>query len=117
MWTIFGNRTKARQIKGGREETRHCPGCGTTSRYIECDVTDKVHVFFIDLVELTQRRMVCSSCGEDAEIDDSAQRTTTPAIAAHPPAAPPRKPPSETEKDRMLAELKAKMRREGKLRD
>jgi hypothetical protein len=115
MWLLFGNRTKARPIQGGREEDRHCPGCGATSRFIECVVTDKVHVFFINLLDLTQRRMVCTKCGEDLEIGDSAHRTPAPTTSARPPVAPPRKQPSESEKDRMLAELKAKMRRAGKL--
>lgn len=116
MWLLFGNRTKARPIQGGREENRYCPSCGATSRFIECDVTDKIHVFFINLLDLTQRRMVCNTCGEDLDVADAAPRTPTPVVSARPAARPP-KLVSETEKDRMLAELKAKMRREGKLRD
>ena len=117
MWILFGGRTKAQPIQGGREEQRPCEKCGTITRHIECDLTDKVHVFFIDLLSATQRRLVCVRCGDDVEMPEehaTSAKPRGPAKAAL-PWSPERRALSEKEEDRRLEELKARMRREGKL--
>ena len=84
------------------------------TRWRECDVRDRFSLFFIDLVDTTQRRLVCSECGHDIELPET--RKTQPIAKATrstpvPSATPPRRQVSEREADRMLAALKQKMRK------
>jgi hypothetical protein len=116
MWLLFGARTKAKRVPGGREVERACPECKTVTRWAECDVKDRYHVFFVSLGSTTVRRLVCTRCGEDASLEEAGLAPTTAAPAPTLGAAtPPRRPATEKETDQMLRELKKKMRREGKL--
>jgi hypothetical protein len=36
----------------------------------EHDITDAVHVFFVELFEHSQRRMCCDGCGEDYDVEE-----------------------------------------------
>lgn len=116
MWVLFGSKTKAKPVPGGHEVQKRCRKCQKVTQHIECDITDALHVFFIELADSTQRRMVCTGCGEDSDVE---QQPKTKAASQ----APPRQPDPATARgakdgdvDSKLTELKERMRREGKLR-
>jgi hypothetical protein len=64
---MAGPRTKARRIDGGRQEQHRCGECAKVTTFSECDVVDKLHVFFVPLLEMKSRRLVCTTCGEDVD--------------------------------------------------
>jgi hypothetical protein len=108
---MFGNKTRVRPVAGGREIDRWCPECRTIRKYQECDVADNVSVFFVEVVDMKSRRMVCPECGEDEEMPpEAAAAPAAPSPEAAPAPAPaPRRGPTEGELDKMLADLKAKL--------
>jgi hypothetical protein len=107
MWLLGGAKTKFKSVRGGYSEDRHCDECEETTSWRECDVRDRLSLFFIDLVDTTQRRLVCMECGSDAELP---ARKTQP-IAKPVQNTPSPRRPSARETDKMLAELKKKMGR------
>ncbi len=50
---------------------RYCAECEAATTWQECEVTDRVHVFFVDLFSMKQRRLVCTDCGEDVDVEDA----------------------------------------------
>src|SRR5262245_61015953 len=104
MWLIFGNSTRARPVAGGRVVNQRCPDCEQVTKFVECDVSDKVKLFFVPVLKMKNRRMVCSECGEDLPVPEPEAR---PAPARAEP--PPRPRTSPKDLDRMLADLKKKM--------
>ena len=95
MWFVGGAKTKVSAVEGGRVAERHCDACGQSARFLECDVKDTLHVLFVDLLDTSHRRMVCSRCGDDHDVDDffatmGAARATgapSPREAPKPPSA------------------------------
>ncbi len=71
MWIIFGNRTRAKPVEGGLRVKRYCAECEAATTWQECEVKDRVHVFFVDLFSMKQRRLVCTDCGEDVDVEDA----------------------------------------------
>jgi predicted RNA-binding Zn-ribbon protein involved in translation (DUF1610 family) len=116
VFLFGGKKTKATPVKGGRSGARVCEGCRATVTFYECEVTDKVHAFFVELFEATTRRMVCPECGEDHDVEEFFEAARRQASLARP--APQRAPaPSrsassrerEAEIDEELAALKRKI--------
>lgn len=103
MWLLLGNKSKARRVDGGREADLRCDECERVTRFVECDIKDKVSVFFVELGSMSSRRMVCTECGEDVEMDTAAP----PPTASLPVVT--RQPISEKDIDKKLKELKKKM--------
>lgn len=110
MWMIFGNRAKVRLIEGGRAEERRCPRCKATRPFVECDVADELHLYFVPVLRGTMRRMVCTVCGEDVEPGARDQRATRGKAEPADPSRSPT-PPTEKELEGQLAALKRKMNR------
>jgi hypothetical protein len=109
MWLLFGAGTKHKQVKGGLRVERYCAKCATARTFVECEFDDKVEVFFVSVFDGKSRRLVCTECGDDVELDARAQ---APAVAPAPrknTLPSPRREVSEKEKDKLLAELKKKM--------
>jgi hypothetical protein len=111
MWILFGNRTRVRPVRDGRAIERHCSECKQVRRFVECDVADKVSVFFVPVFDMTSRRMVCPECGDDCDVPSDAEARpansagpTRPASSASPPPRP-----SESDLEKMLADLKEKL--------
>jgi hypothetical protein len=118
MFLFGGKKTKFRPVKGGRSGARACKECQATVTFHECEVTDKVHVFFVELFEAKTRRMVCSECGEDHDVDEFFEAARQEGSSARPE---PRKAPAssrsassraqEAEIDDELAALKRRIAR------
>ena len=110
MWILFGNKTRVRPVAGGRAIDRRCAECAQVRRFVECDVADQVSLFFVPAFEMKNRRMVCPECGEDCEVpqdqDARPSRSVGPVKNTSPPAVP-----SESQLEKMLADLKKKMGR------
>ena len=107
MWLLFGNKTHVRPIENGRTIEQHCDECEKVQTLVECEVKDRVTVFFVNLGDMEMRRMVCRECGEDYDLPAAdAPAPPTPAVPRLTP------PPAKTEHDldEMLADLKKKMR-------
>jgi hypothetical protein len=108
MWMLFGNKTRVRPVSGGREIERYCPECKTVRKFQECDVADNVSVFFVSVVDMKSRRMVCPECGEDDEMPPDAD-AKPPASTTRPP--PPKPAATDSDLEKMLADLKQRMRK------
>lgn len=117
MWLVVGTGTKVKRIEGGRELRRRCQKCEKVTTFAECDVLDRLEVFFVSLLDMTSRRLVCMTCGDDVDIEVPASPPTSsraPAsvgtkapVANRPAALPPKRPRADDpEIDYMLAELK-----------
>jgi len=108
MWIPLGSKTRMKPVPGGCVVSRPCRPCGTTTTYVECDVRDRVSAFFVQVLETTQRRMVCVECGEDLAIEAAVAPATATASPRQPAAAPaPRA--TQPHVDDLLAALKKKM--------
>src|SRR5262249_39488046 len=79
MWLLFGNKSRFREVPGGRAVERHCAECRQVRTFVECDVTDKVSVFLVPVFDMSSRRLVCRECGADQELSqlESAKPTDT----------------------------------------
>ena len=113
MWIIFGGKTRARVIDDGRKGTKHCPSCERATEWVECDVTDTGHLFFVELVSATSRDMVCTACGESMEPREWDVARRAEAVRPPPPQPPrirarPSGPDDDIEQE--LAALKRKMK-------
>ena len=107
MW-LLGSNSRFREVPGGRVVERHCDECDQVRTFVECEVKDKVSLFFVPVLDMSSRRLVCRECGADEEIPQVEPPPPTNAAAPSPASKPPSRP-SETDLDRMLAELKKKM--------
>ena len=110
MWVIFGNRTKAQPVPGGRSQDQDCPRCKIRRQFIECDVADEVSIFFVPVLSGSTRRMVCTTCGEDLNIEPSSARLHEAAPPAAPKDALPTQRPTERELEEQLRALKKRMK-------
>ena len=46
---IFGGKSRWKQVKEGRQGRRFCPECEAIRTFVECDVTDKLQLFFVEV--------------------------------------------------------------------
>src|SRR2546422_1027022 len=119
MWLLVGNKTRVKRLADGREGRRFCSGCSAIVTFHECDVTDKVSAFFVELFDHTRRGMVGLGCGEPLPSEESSAPRPPAAPADAAPRAPSskltgeRKKVTDADKDAMLAELKRKMKKDG----
>ncbi len=116
MWIIVGGRTKVKPVEGGRAVMHRCEKCETVTKFAECDVKDALTVFFVSLLDMTSRRMVCMTCGDDIDPDKmqsapvSTRKLDAPASTKSLEAPASRRPrPDDPEIDDMLAALKKRI--------
>jgi hypothetical protein len=107
MWLLFGNRTKAQPVPGGRSEDRDCPQCRTRRPFVECDVADQVSIFFVPILSGSTRRMVCTVCGEDLAVEQPS--TGEPEQQQSEPA--PKRRPTDRELEDQLKAMKKRMKK------
>lgn len=107
MWMLYGNKTHVRPVENGRTLERYCDECERVQTLVECDVKDRVTVFFVEVADMEMRRMVCRECGEDYDLPE-AEAPARPVPVA--PRSAPAPAKTESELDAMLADLKKKMR-------
>ncbi len=62
MWLLFHRKAKTRTVPGGERFTDTCPDCNARATFTEVEVTEKLGMFFVDVVGDTQRAFRCSSC-------------------------------------------------------
>jgi uncharacterized Zn finger protein (UPF0148 family) len=110
MWILFGNKTRVRPVAGGQTVERHCAECKQVRKFVECEVADKVSVFFVPLFDMKNRRMVCPECGDDHEVSSTANPRERKSPSPPPAASPStRHRPSDGDLEKMLADLKKKL--------
>lgn len=111
---------------GGRTLMEHCPTCDRTTRLHEVEVTEAVGVWFVDVVDDTERAFRCSECGETFDLREKSAAPANPPpksgmarveeLAAEQrrrdAAASARRAEVETRIDDELAELKKRMGRQ-----
>jgi len=107
MW-LLGSNSRFREVPGGRVVERHCDECDGLRTFVECEIKDKVSVFFVPVMDMSSRRLVCRECGEDVELPEVEPAQPAKVPGPPPPSNPPSRP-SEQDLDAMLAELKKKM--------
>jgi len=105
-WLLIGNKTRARPVPGGRTVQRRCEQCQALRTFTECEIADKVSLFFVSVLDVKSRRLVCSECGDDCELPPDA-----PAAAPVPTRSTPAPKASDRDLEKMLADLKKKMDR------
>ncbi|MCE9572916.1 MAG: hypothetical protein K8W52_07145 [Deltaproteobacteria bacterium] len=106
MWLLFHRNAKTRTVRGGEQFVETCPECGVRATFVEVEISNKMGLFFVDLVGETQRAYRCGACGQTFDLKDEPD--------AAPREAPP-KSPKELERERQAAErarLEAEQARE-----
>ena len=111
MFILFGAKSRARVVEGGRRGQRRCDECEKQTDWVECVVKDSFNVFFVDVLESSAPCMRCCECGDDLAIEDwdAEQRRSSPraSIASGSPAATAPKAPIDYDKE--FAALKARL--------
>lgn len=89
MWILVGSKTRVRRIPDGRVVRRRCEDCDAVTEWAECDMLDRIELFFISMLDTKSRRFVCLQCGDDVHPDDVPPPTSrrTPSLPAAPPAS------------------------------
>jgi rubredoxin len=70
MWLMFHHRAKTKVVQGGDTFVETCPECGRRARFDEVEVCESVGVFFIDLIDDTERKFRCSACANVFDLHD-----------------------------------------------
>jgi transposase len=99
MWLLFHRNAKTKPVRGGDSFVDTCPECGNRATFVEVEITESVGVFFVDLLDDTERAYRCCACGETFDLKDKAP-------ASAPPPARPIKSAAELELESVRAELK-----------
>lgn len=113
MFILFGTKTRAKVVDGGRRGPRRCASCDKSTEWVECLVKDSFNVFFIDVLDSTARCMRCVECGDECAIEDwdreekRRQITAAPAALSAPVSERPSKPAVDYDKE--FAALKARL--------
>lgn len=91
MWILVGSKTRVRRIPDGRVVRRRCEDCDAVTDWAECDMMDRIELFFVSMLDTKSRRYVCLECGDDVHPDDVAPPTSRRAAPLPAPraAAPP----------------------------
>src|SRR5262245_29271259 len=93
MWMLFGAASKKKPIRGGLQTQRWCPECKAEQTFVECEIEDKVDIFFIPVLQGKSRHLVCSECGEELE------QEATPKAAPKRTVSEPKRTFTDEEKD------------------
>jgi hypothetical protein len=56
MWLLFGNKTHLRPVENGRTVEQYCDECEKVQTLVECEVKDRVTVFFVDVGDMEKMR-------------------------------------------------------------
>lgn len=91
MWMLVHRNAKTKLVAGGRSFLETCPECGRKARFDEVEITKSYGVFFIDLLDDTERKYRCSACHEVFDLRDE------------PAASPPAQTGAEREAERRAA--------------
>ena len=97
MWLLFHHNAKTRVVKNGRTLVETCPECGKRARFDEVEVSESLGVFFIDVIEDSERKFRCSVCASVFDLRDQADRQ---------PAAKPAVSAQELERQRALEQAR-----------
>jgi hypothetical protein len=84
VWFLFHHNKGTKAVAGGRVLTERCPTCKRTTRFHEVEVSEKLGVWFIDVIGDTERAFRCGECGDVFDLRD---RSSASAPAVTPPAA------------------------------
>lgn len=76
MWMLVHRNAKTRLVAGGRSFLEVCPECGRKARFDEVEITKSYGVFFIDLIDDTERKYRCSACHEVFDLCDEPDSAT-----------------------------------------
>lgn len=68
---------KTRLVASGRSFLEVCPECGRKARFDEVEITKSYGVFFIDLLDDTERKYRCSACHEVFDLRDEPASATS----------------------------------------
>jgi hypothetical protein len=107
MFFTFGTKKKRRAVAGGQRLQQQCPSCSRQALIIECEVTDTLDVYFVDVLDDTKRVLVCTEC--DAEFDVPRAQLDEKPAPRRLPAPQPRLRSDSPEIAARLAALKKKM--------
>jgi len=81
MWLLFHRKAGTKVVAGGRTFTEDCPTCQKRTRFHEVEVTNKDGVFFVDVLDDSERAFRCERCNDVFDLRDQAP------AAPEPPAA------------------------------
>jgi hypothetical protein len=98
MWLLFHRKAGTKVVAGGRTLTEDCPTCQKRTRFVEVEVTKKYGLFFVDVLDDSERGFRCEQCHDVFDLRD------------HAAPAPPERPAAKTGMDR-VEELAAEQRK------
>jgi hypothetical protein len=82
MWLLFHRKAGTKVVPGGRTMMDECPTCQKRTRFHEVEVTKKYGLFFIDVLNDSERAFRCERCEDVFDLRDSAAATEPPRPAA-----------------------------------
>jgi len=106
VWLVTGKR-RMRVVPGGRTMRERCPDCGEQTTLREVEIETSAGLFFVSVIEDTERLWQCTQCGETFELRDDEEAAALP---------PPRDLLAELERERAARTVEA-TRRDRKVDD
>jgi transposase-like protein len=79
VWFLFHRKTGTKAVSGGRVLTERCPTCKRTTRFHEVEVSEKLGVWFVDVIGDSERAFRCGECGDTFDLRDHSPAKPAPA--------------------------------------
>ena len=84
MWFLFHRKSGTQRLAGGETFVEKCPTCERETRFEEVECVSKYGVWFVDVVDDSERAFRCTRCGDTFDRKEHAPAKTKPAPAAAP---------------------------------
>ena len=82
MWFLFHHKKGTKAVSGGRVLTERCPTCKRDTRFHEVEVSEKLGVWFVDVLGDTERAFRCTDCGDTFDLRDRSPAASAPAATS-----------------------------------
>lgn len=76
MFLWFGTKKDVQKKPGGRRERVTCPECHAVANFVECEATESLTAFTVELLSDVETVFRCSRCGDLFKLDSVQQPTT-----------------------------------------
>jgi hypothetical protein len=76
VWFLFHHKKGTKAVSGGRVLEERCPTCRRTTRFHEVEVSEKLGVWFVDVIGDSERAFRCGECGDTFDLRDPSSATS-----------------------------------------
>lgn len=78
MWFLFHHKKGTKAVAGGRSFIEACPTCKRDTRFHDVEVSEKLGVWFVDVIGDTERAFRCGDCGDTFDLRDRSPAASGP---------------------------------------